>query len=93
MATKILLKSATVAVIAACASTPMIQASAAPAHRHHGRYRVMHHTPRYRVNRYGYGNYVRGRNGSYGGYPAGSGGARELQINHELKCRYSPESC
>ncbi len=47
----------------------------------------------YRVNRYGYGNYVHGPDGSYGGYPAGSAGARELEINQEQKCRYSPESC
>ncbi len=93
MATKILLKSAAIAIIAACASVPMVAASAAPAHLHHDRYRVVHRTPRYHVNRYGYGNYVHGPNGSYGGYPAGSAGARELQINHEIKCRYSPETC
>ncbi len=47
----------------------------------------------YRVNRYGYGRYLHGPNGSYGGYPAGSAGARELQINRQQQCRDLPESC
>ncbi|RYC33157.1 hypothetical protein D3273_04615 [Lichenibacterium minor] len=49
--------------------------------------------PAYHVNRYGYGNDVQGPNGSYGGYPAGSAGAIELQNEHDIKCRYAPESC
>lgn len=49
--------------------------------------------PYYQVNRYGYGNYVRGPDGGLGGYPAGSAGSRQLEIYQELKCRYSPESC
>ncbi len=93
MVYKILLKGAAIAMVAACAFVPMVAASATAAHRHHGTYRVAHRTPRYHVNRYGYGNYVHGPHGAYGGYPAGSAGARELQINHELKCRYSPETC
>ena len=93
MIRKILLTSAAIAVIAASVSAPIGAASASAAHRHHARYRVAHRYPRYHVNRYGYGNYVHGPNGSYGGYPAGSAGARELQINHEIKCRYSPETC
>ncbi len=57
------------------------------------KHRAAGEDPNYHVNRYGYGNYVRGPDGSYGGYPAGSAGARELEINTELKCRYTPESC
>lgn len=59
------------------------------------RHRSHHHagSPYYRVNRYGFGHYVHGPNGSYGGYPAGSAGARELQINREMQCRYTPEQC
>ena len=49
--------------------------------------------PYYHVDRYGYGNYVQGPNGAYGGYPAGSAGAIELQNEHDIKCRYAPESC
>lgn len=58
-----------------------------------GRYRAAGEDPRYHVNRYGYGNYVQGPDGRIGGYPAGSSGARQLEINHELQCRYLPESC
>lgn len=58
-----------------------------------GRFRAAGEDPRYHVNRYGYGNYVQGPDGRIGGYPAGSPGARELEINHELQCRYLPESC
>ena len=47
----------------------------------------------YRVNRYGYGHYVHGPNGSYGGYRAGSAGARELGIRRQQQCRDLPESC
>lgn len=49
--------------------------------------------PSYHVNRYGWGNYVQGPNGRIGGYPAGSAGARQLEIYQQLKCRYTPESC
>ena len=49
--------------------------------------------PTYHVNRYGYGNYVQGPDGAYGGYPAGSAGAIELQNEHDIKCRYAPETC
>lgn len=58
-----------------------------------GKYRAAGEDPRFHVNEYGYGNYVQGPNGSIGGYPAGSAGARELEINHEMQCRYAPESC
>ncbi len=47
----------------------------------------------YVINRYGFGNYVRGPDGSFGGYPAGSVGAQELQNEQRYKCRDYPESC
>lgn len=47
----------------------------------------------YRVNRYGYGNYVRGPNGGFGGYPAGSAGAQILRQKQHDKCRAVPERC
>lgn len=47
----------------------------------------------YVVNRQGFGNYVPGPNGSFGGYPAGSDGAQELQMNQRYKCQAVPESC
>lgn len=60
-------------------------------------YRTFHHQRRYGsgyvVNRQGFGNYVRGPNGSFGGYPAGSDGAQELQMNQRYKCQAVPESC
>ena len=63
-------------------------------------YREDDQTPEYRnryggyyVNRYGYGNYVAGPNGSFGGYPAGSAGAQELRNEQRYKCRDLPESC
>ncbi len=49
--------------------------------------------PGYHVNRMGYGNYRPGPNGSFGGYPAGSNGAKILQYQQEKKCLYAPESC
>lgn len=58
-----------------------------------GRARAAGENPYYHVNRYGYGNYVMGADGSVGGYAAGSSGARQLEINQELKCRSLPESC
>ena len=59
----------------------------------HGHSRARGEDPCYHVNQYGFGNYVQGPNGSYGGYPAGSAGAIELQNEHDLKCRYAPETC
>jgi hypothetical protein len=64
----------------------------APPYDHLGKYRAAGENPYYHVNRYGYGNYVQGPNGAYGGYPAGSAGARELENNHRVKCRVYPES-
>ena len=76
-------------------STPIATAQTLPFPQYDqlGRYRAAGEDPRYHVNRYGYGNYVQGPNGSVGGYPVGSGAARELEINQELRCRYYPESC
>ena len=47
----------------------------------------------YHVNRYGYGNYVGGPAGGFGGYPAGSGNAQILKQVQEWKCRDAPERC
>ncbi len=47
----------------------------------------------YRINRQGFGNDVPGADGSFGGYPAGSAGAEELQNNQRYKCRDLPETC
>lgn len=81
------------AVLGAGSAAAQAQTSAEPRYEDLGRYRAAGENPYYHVNRYGFGNYVRGPNGSYGGYPAGSAGARELEINQELKCRFAPESC
>ena len=80
----------------ACALTlsPVANAlSPSPQYDQLGRARAQGEDPTYHVNRYGYGNYVQGPNGSYGGYPAGSAGAIELQNEHDQKCRFFPESC
>ena len=83
----------TAATIAAFGSAALAQVQTSPPYAYLRQYRAAGENPYYHVNRYGYGNYVRGPSGSYGGYPAGSAGARELEINHELKCRFAPESC
>ena len=83
----------TAAAVAALGSVAMPQVQPSPPYAHLGKYRAAGENPYYHVNRYGYGNYVRGPNGRYGGYPAGSAAARELEINHEQKCRFAPESC
>lgn len=71
----------------------LAQVSPSPPYDQLGAARAAGENPYYHVNRYGYGNYVQGPNGSYGGYPAGSAGAIELQNEHDRKCRYVPESC
>ena len=81
------------ASFAALALHPAAAAETFPQYKHLKRHRAAGENPYYHVNRYGCGNYVQGPNGSIGGYPAGSAGARELEINQELKCRYTPESC
>ena len=75
--------------------TPAAMAQIAPSPQYDqlGAARAQGENPAYHVNRYGYGNYVQGPNGAYGGYPAGSAGAIELQNEHDIKCRYAPESC
>ena len=62
-----------------------------------------HHHPRYggyvgphggyRINRYGYGNYVSGPTGGFAGYPPGSAGARIYRQQGEWKCQSVPETC
>jgi hypothetical protein len=47
----------------------------------------------YRVNRYGFGNYVGGPSGGFAGYPAGSGGAYVYRQQQEWKCEAVPETC
>ena len=71
----------------------MAQIAASPQYSQLGAARARGEDPPYHVNRYGYGNYVQGPNGSYGGYPAGSAGAIELENEHDIKCRYAPETC
>ena len=82
-------------LLAAGAWTPdaLAQIGSSPQYDQLGAARARGEDPTYHVNRYGYGNYVQGPNGSYGGYPAGSAGAIELQNEHDIKCRYAPESC
>jgi hypothetical protein len=71
----------------------MAQIGPSPQYDQLGAARARGEDPNYHVNRYGYGNCVQGPNGSYCGYPAGSAGAIELQNEHDIKCRYAPESC
>ncbi|HEX4764762.1 MAG TPA: hypothetical protein VH414_00635 [Lichenihabitans sp.] len=93
MSNRILLAAAGAVAICGLGAAAGAQTLPFPPYDQLGRYRAAGENPYYHVNRYGYGNYVRGPNGSLGGYPAGSGAARELEINHELKCRYYPETC
>lgn len=93
MISRYLLGAASLAAIASLASSAGAQTLPFPQYNQLGKYRAAGENPRYHVNEYGYGNYVEGPDGSIGGYPAGSAGARELGINQELRCRYTPESC
>ncbi len=72
---------------AADAQTP------APPYDRLGRARAQGEDPCYHVNAYGFGNYVRGPDGSFGCYPAGSDGAIELENEQRIKCRDYPSSC
>ena len=85
------------AILGAVASVALSQAAMAgspsPQYDQLGAARAAGEDPTFHVNRYGYGNYVQGPNGAFGGYPAGSAGAIELQNEHDIKCRYLPESC
>lgn len=92
MTSKIVL--ATLGLLASGAlSPPALAGGSSPQYDQLGAARAQGEDPTYHVNRYGYGNYVQGPNGAYGGYPAGSAGAIELQNEHDIKCRYVPESC
>ena len=92
MTSKIIL--ATVGLLASGAFSPLALAGGtSPQYDQLGAARAAGEAPTYHVNRYGYGKYVQGPNGAYGGYPAGSAGAIELQNEHDIKCRYLPESC
>lgn len=93
MISRLLLAGVSLAALAASASAGFAATLPFPQYGQLGKYRAAGENPRYHVNEYGYGNYVQGPDGSIGGYPAGSDGARELQTNQELRCRYSPESC
>ena len=93
MTNRILSAAAALAALGLLGSAALAQTLPFPPYEALGRARAAGENPYYHVNRYGYGNYVQGPNGAIGGYPAGSAGARELEINHELKCRFSPESC
>ena len=84
-----------IAVIAAAEAlcSPAMAQTYAPPYDQLGSARAVGENPNYHVNRYGFGNYVRGPNGSFGGYPAGSAGAIELENEQHIKCRDYPESC
>ena len=79
----------------AAVGVPVVQAQTyyAPPYEQLGRFRAAGEDPTYHVNRYGFGNYVRGPNGSFGGYPAGSDGAIELENEQRIKCRDYPQTC
>ena len=84
----------TLAASGALAFTAGVQANGpSPQYDQLGAARAAGENPAYHVNRYGFGNCVQGPNGSYCGYPAGSAGAIELQNEHDIKCRYAPETC
>jgi hypothetical protein len=92
MRSKLLL--ATFGLLASGALSPLAMAAgSSPPYDQLGAARAQGENPYYHVNRYGYGNCVQGPDGSYCGYPAGSAGAIELQNEHDIKCRYAPESC
>ncbi len=84
---------AVIAAAEALCSPAMAQTYYAPPYDQLGAARAAGEDPNYHVNRYGFGNYVRGPNGSFGGYPAGSAGAIELENEQRIKCRDYPESC
>ena len=88
-----LLTAAALILIGGAASAAMAQVVPAPQYNQLGAARAAGEDPTYHVNRYGFGNYVQGPNGAYGGYPAGSAGAIELEKRHEEKCRFVPERC
>ncbi|RYC32497.1 hypothetical protein D3273_08900 [Lichenibacterium minor] len=88
MKIRILLAAVGIAAGSACAS-----AASAPPYDQLGRARAQGEDPCYHVNEYGFGNYVRGPDGSFGCYPAGSDGAIELENEQRIKCRDYPSSC
>ena len=71
----------------------MAQVHYAPPYSQLGAARAAGEDPCYHVDRYGHGNYVRGPDGSFGCYPAGSPGAIELENEQGIKCREYPSSC
>ena len=77
-----------VAMLAAGLFLPLGVAGRADAHERH---RV--HRPHYVHNSIGYGRFVPGPHGSFGGYPAGSAGAEELRNQQRYKCQAVPEEC
>ena len=84
---------ATLAAFVTCVPGSEAQIGSSPRYDQLGGARAAGEDPTYHVNRYGFGNCVQGPNGSYCGYPAGSAGAIELQNEHDIKCRYAPETC
>ena len=81
-------------VVGLAALAPVAEAqTAAPPYDQLGRARARGEDPCYHVNEYGFGNYVRGPDGSFGCYPAGSAGAIELENEQRIKCRDYPSSC
>lgn len=87
---KIRILLAAVGIAAGCTGA---SAANAPPYDQLGRARAQGEDPCYHVNEYGFGNYVRGPDGSFGCYPAGSDGAIELENEQRIKCRDYPSSC
>ena len=96
MTTRTLLAAAAVslAALAPAALAPAASAQTnAPLYDQLGKARAAGEDPCYHVNQYGFGNYVRGPDGSFGCYKAGSAGAIELENEQRIKCRDYPSSC
>lgn len=86
---------AVVGLVATAVFSPaaLAQVHYAPPYSQLGAARAAGEDPCFHVDRYGHGNYVRGPNGSFGCYPAGSAGAIELENEQDIKCREYPSSC
>ena len=93
LTTHVLLAFAGLAAIEVFSPAAVAQTNYAPPYSALGKARAAGENPCYHVNEYGFGNYVRGPDGSFGCYPAGSDGAVELENEQRIKCRDYPSSC
>ena len=93
MISRVLLAAISLSALGGSCPIAEAQISSSPQYDQLGHARAAGENPYYHVTRYGFGNYVQGPNGAYGGYRAGSAGAIELQNEHDIKCRYAPETC